>query len=153
MRLLPHLRLRVDTIGLRGGTTRNDDLTGARFRKLHMTSTIDYYPVAGFHISAGFRSWKSKLPRSLAGGGAGRLNMQSIAPTLPMRSTHANLSPLATIGYQSKIASNALFGIEAGVMSEHGRNRIAGLPANGGASQSWSKTGAVAQASVKMRFF
>lgn len=151
LRLLPGLRLRIEGMSIRSAMSRDDALTGTRYRKLRLQSMVDYYPISGFHLSAGFRSWKGKAPIGAGGGGAGRFNMNSLAPLLPIRSTQSNLSPMATIGYQAKLADYTQLGFEAGMIHEHGIDRLSSMP--GERHQGWGNTGAIAQASVKMRFF
>ncbi len=144
-----------DSIGrrsLRETLNRDDALTGLRYRKLTNLSMVDFYPLANLHLSYGFHSWKGKLPRAgfAAPGSVSRLNLNEVAPLLPIRNTHSALSPMATVGYQRKVAQFTQIGFEAGMLSDHGTNRATGM---GERRERWASTGAVAQASVKMRFF
>ncbi|NIJ08834.1 hypothetical protein FHS31_002458 [Sphingomonas vulcanisoli] len=152
MSKLEHV-LGIKPINLREAFNRDDALTGLRYRKLSNLSMVDFYPIGNLHLSYGFHSWKGKLakPGFAMPGSVGCLNLNEVAPLLPVRSTHANISPMATIGYQRKLAQFTQVGFEAGMLSDHGSNRGNVLP--GERRERWASTGAIAQASFKMRFF
>lgn len=156
MRVMMHLEgllgIKQHT-SLRDAFNKDDALTGLRYRKLTNLSMVDFYPVANLHISYGFHSWKGKLPKAgfATPGSVGRLNLNEVAPLLPVRNTHANISPMMTVGYQRKLAKFTQLGFEAGMISDHGSNRGNILP--GEVREKWHSTGAIAQVAFKTRFF
>ena len=117
MAKLEHV-LGIRPVNLRDAFNQDDALTGLRYRKLTNLSMVDFYPVANLHLSYGLHSWKGKLPKAgfAAPGSVGRLNLNEVAPLLPIRNTHSALSPMATVGYQRQLAQFTQIGFEAGML-------------------------------------
>ena len=134
-------------------------MVDAQPRPRRLASMLDYYPQGGgFHISAGMRmiSRKGRSGWSpLKGSKPGSLlYTPTMGATMPDRNNLARTAPAATVGWTAAVADQATFGIEAGVIQEHGRTRttMATIAQPRLASSGWSRVDPVAQVAFAFKF-
>lgn len=159
LRLADTLRLRL-TAPIMMAEPGQKQLVDAQPRPRRIASMLDYYPQGGggFHVSAGMRllAKKGRVGWSPSRGGrpGSLLYAPAMIATMPDRNNLARTAPAATVGWTAAVAGMATFGIEAGVIQEHGRTRttMVSIAQPRLASSGWSRIDPVAQVAFAFKF-